>query len=169
MTTTGLEPTITYFVNEHSTIWQNWPNDWAVLWVLICMLHLIVCFYPVTYEFDSESTLYSCLNVKELLARSRRHICWTLSDCNGTRTDNHLVRKRTLNHLAKLAKWLSCAVSTYLYGAFDCMFLSCHVRVWEWIHTIQLNECQGTPCSKKAPYLMIKWLQRDSNPQPLSS
>ena len=32
------------------------------------------CFYHVTYEFESESTLYSCLNVKELLARSRRHI-----------------------------------------------------------------------------------------------
>ena len=29
-----------------------------------------------------------------------------LSDCNGTRTHNHLIRKRTLNHLAKLAKWL---------------------------------------------------------------
>ena len=27
------------------------------------------------------------------------------------------VRKRSLNHLAKLAKWLSCVVSTYLYGA----------------------------------------------------
>ena len=30
--------------------------------------------------------------------------------CNGTRTHNHLIRKRTLNHLAKLAclaKWLS--------------------------------------------------------------
>ena len=26
-----------------------------------------------------------------------------ISDCNGTRTHNHLVRKRTLNHLAKLA------------------------------------------------------------------
>ena len=27
-----------------------------------------------------------------------------LSDCNGTRTQNHLARKRTLNYLAKLAK-----------------------------------------------------------------
>ena len=36
--------------------------------------YLIVCFYHVTYEFESESTLYSCLNVKELLARNRRHI-----------------------------------------------------------------------------------------------
>ena len=168
MTATGLEPTTTYFVNEHSTIRPNWPNDWAVLWVLICTVHLIVCFYHVTYEFESESTLYSCLNVKELLARSRRPIS-RLSDCKGTRTHNHLVRKRTLNHLAKLAKWLSCAVSTYLYGAFDCMFLSCHVRVWQWIHTLQLPECQGTPCTKQAPYLKIKWLQQDSNPQPLNS
>ena len=111
--------------------------------------------------------LYSCLNVKELLARKRRHI-WRLSDCNGIRTHNHLVRKRTSNHLAKLSKWLNWVVSTYMQYAFDCMFLSCHVRVWEWIHTLQLPECQGTPCSKQAPYLKIKWLQRDSNPQSLS-
>ena len=37
-------------------------------------LPLTVCFYHVTYAFQSESTLYSCLNVKELLARSRREI-----------------------------------------------------------------------------------------------
>ena len=168
MTATGLEPTTTYLVRKHSTISPNWPNDWAVFLVLICTVHLIVCFYHVTYEFESESTLYSCLNVKELLARSRRHI-WTLSECNGTRTHNHLLRKRTLNHSPKLVKWLSFAVSTFLYGAFDYVFLSCHVPVWEWIHTLQLPECQGTPCSKQAPYLNIKWLQRDSNPQPLTS
>ena len=164
----GLEPTTTYFINEHSTIWPNWPNDWALLWGLICTVHLTVSFYHVTYEFESESTLYSFLNVKEFLARSRRHI-WRLSDCNGTRTHNHLLRKRKLNHLAQLAKWLSCVVSTYLYGAFDCMFLSCHVRFLEWIHTLQLPECQGTPCSKQASYVKIKWVQRDSNPQPPSS
>ena len=54
-----------------------------------------LCSYHVTYAFQSESTLYSCLNVKELLARNRRKI------------------------------------STYLYGAFDCMFLLCHVHVSE--------------------------------------
>ena len=32
-----------------------------------------------------------------------------------------------------------------------------------------LPECQGTPCSKQAPYLKFKRQQRDSNPQPLSS
>ena len=35
---------------------------------------LLVCSYHVTYAFQSESTLYSCLNVKELLARNRREI-----------------------------------------------------------------------------------------------
>ena len=69
---------------------------------------LSVCSYHVTYAFQSESTLYSCLNVKELLARSRREI-WNLSDCNWTRTHNHLVHKRTLNHIAKLAKLASLA------------------------------------------------------------
>ena len=70
--------------------------------------------------------------------------------CNWTRTHNYLVHKQTLNHLAKLAKCLSCVVSTCLYGAFDCMFLSCHKRVLEWIHTsVWLN---GWVC------LWTKWL-----------
>ena len=51
----------------------------------------------------------TCLNVKEFLARNRRYIL-SLSGCNENRIHNHIVRKRTLNHLAKLAslaKWLS--------------------------------------------------------------
>ena len=74
-----------------------------------------VCSRHVTNVFQSVSTLYSCLNVKEFLAQSRRKI-WRLSDCNWTRTQDHLVRKRTLNHLPQLTKWLSCVLSTYLYG-----------------------------------------------------
>ena len=60
----------------------------------------------------------------------------TRHSSNGTRIHNHLVRKRTINHLAKLAKWLSCVVSTNLYGSFDCMILSCQVRVSEWIYIL---------------------------------
>ena len=43
-----------------------------------------------------------------------RDIC-SLSGSNGTSTHNHLIRKRTLNHLAKLtslAKWLSVRLQT---------------------------------------------------------
>ena len=86
----------------------------------------------VTYVYQSEPTLYSSLNVKELLAWSRREI-WSFSDCKWTRTHDHLVYKGTLNRLDKLAKWLSCVVITYLCSAFGCMFLSCNVRVSEWI------------------------------------
>ena len=56
----------------------------------MCRVHLTVSYYHVTYEFESEFTLYS------------------------------------------------------------------------------LPECQGTPCSKQAPYLKFKWQQRDSNSHPLS-
>ena len=56
-----------------------------------------VCSCHTTYAFQSKSSLYSCLNVKELLAQSRREI-WRISDCNWTRTQNHLCLKRTLNH-----------------------------------------------------------------------
>ena len=45
-----------------------------------------------------------CLNIKELLVQSRRHI-WSLSDGNGIQTYNHLVRKQTLDHVAKLAQF----------------------------------------------------------------
>ena len=72
--------------------------------------------YHAMYSFQNESTLYICLNVKELLARNRHHI-WSLSDCNGTRTHNYLVPKQTLNHLAilangSLANWLSVHLQT---------------------------------------------------------
>ena len=41
----------------------------------------------------------ACLKIYNLLCK----LLVDLSDCNGTRTHNHLVYKRTLNHLAKLA------------------------------------------------------------------
>ena len=64
---------------------------------------MTVCSCHVIYALQSESTLYSCLNVKELLAQSRCKI-WSLSDCRWTWTHNHSVYKQTLNHFAK---WLS--------------------------------------------------------------
>ena len=65
------------------------------------------------------------LNIKELLAQSRREI-WILSDCSWTRTNNHLVRKGRLNYLAKVAKWLSCVVST----SKEFYDIEANYRVW---------------------------------------
>ena len=61
---------------------------------------------------------------QDLIGRNKNDT-WNLSDCNGIRTHKHLVLKETLYHLAKLTKWLSWIVSKYLYGASDCMSLSC--------------------------------------------
>ena len=97
---------------------------------LNCLVHLTECYYHVPDAFQIESTLYSCLNVKELLIW-HRHNTWSSSESNMSQTHNHSVFKQTLNHLAKLAKWLSCVVSTYLDGAFDyVIIMSCtHFRV----------------------------------------
>ena len=56
------------FNSRCSSWWSNDINTTEGLKLLT------VCSYHVTYAFQSESTLYSCLNVKELLARSRREI-----------------------------------------------------------------------------------------------
>ena len=85
--------------------------------IYVILLHTYVPL-PVLYVIIMSRTSFRvnphsivCLNVKELLARSRCHI-WSLSDSNEIRTHNHLVRKRTLNHLASLAKWLSVRLRT---------------------------------------------------------
>ena len=77
-----------------------------------CIWLYVIIMSRTSFRVNPHSIV--CLNVKELLAWSRRHI-WSLSDSNGIRTHTHLVRKRTLNHLTKPTKWLSSVVSTYLH------------------------------------------------------
>ena len=132
------------------------PSTHTTCIICIFLIQLTICSCHVMYAFQSESTLYTCLDVKELLARSRCKV-WSLSDCNWTGTQNHLTRQ-----IIELC-------SAFLYCAFDCMFLSCHVRLSEWILTLYLPECQGTPFSKKARSLRFKWLKLDWNPEPLTS
>ena len=111
-------------------------TEWlSLFWVHICRVNLTVCFCHVRYAFPSESTVSSCLNVKELVAARRRQI-WNLSECNWTQTQNHLVRQQTLKLFARLTKWLSSVLITYLHSPFDVLFWSCHVRIWKWIQTL---------------------------------
>ena len=86
--------------------WRDRKNSYHEKKILTIFRKLVtpiltVCSYHLTYALQSESTLYICLNVKELLPWNKRDIC-NLSDCNGTRIHNHLVPKQTLNRLAKL-------------------------------------------------------------------
>ena len=103
-----------------------------------------------------------CLNVKQLLVWSRLDI-WSLNGRNRIRTKNHLVSKRTLNHFAKLAKWLCCVLHLHACFYHVTYEFQSESRLYS------LPECQGTPCSKQAPFLKFKWRQPDSNPQRLSS
>ena len=77
---------------ENLSVWCIW----------LCVLNMSHTCFRVN--------LHSCsyLNVKELLAWNR---CYILSDSN-----NQLVCKQRLNYKAKVAKWLSYIVRTYLYG-----------------------------------------------------
>ena len=60
-------------------------NDWALLWVLICMVHLTVCSYHVTHSFQSESTLNGWVFVYELsgcgFESSRCHLNFRFYAC----------------------------------------------------------------------------------------
>ena len=72
---------------------------------LIFMVVIAGWYYHLVYAFESESTLYSCLNVKELLAENKRNV-WNLSDSKGIRNHIHLVSKRTLEYISIRCIWL---------------------------------------------------------------
>ena len=52
----------------------NYASEKSGLSLSLKFIKPTVCSCHVTYAFQSESTLYSCLNIKEVLARSRREI-----------------------------------------------------------------------------------------------
>ena len=82
-------------------------NEYIIVGSETCKFYVTDCMLLSSHirasEWIQTLQLPEC---QELLFQSRRKI-WSLSDCNWTqnhwtRTQNHLVRKRTLSHLAKL-------------------------------------------------------------------
>ena len=55
---------------------------------------------------------------------------------------------------------------TQKYSKGDKETVCTHFRVN--LHSVVAWMCEGAPCSKQTQYLSLKWLQRGSNPQPLS-
>ena len=66
-----------------------------------------------------------------LKTNSSRSLCWRVNNlvtATGLKLKQPLSSSTYTQHLGKLAKWLSCVVSTYVYDSFDYMFLSCNVK-----------------------------------------
>ena len=94
-----------WFVKTSTRVVKDGSPSNVIRIIHINVTPLTVCYCHVTYAFQGESILYSCLIVKELRAQNRSNI-WGLSGSNGTRTHNDLVRKRTLNHLRTYRLWV---------------------------------------------------------------
>ena len=75
------------------------------------------------------------------------------SDSNGIRIHNHLVCRRTPNHLAKLTKWLWVLIFTVHLTV--CYYVTYEFESEATLYS--LPEYQGTPCLKQASYLKFKW------------
>ena len=101
-------------MNHYQKSTLSWSIFYCVKILTWTKMLLTICSCHVTFAFQSESTLYSCPNVKELLARSKRKI-WSLSDCNYTRTHDHLVHKQTRNHLPKLDLAKLCLAKCWVF------------------------------------------------------
>ena len=93
-----------------------------------------------------------------------------------------------MHHTAKALKNFICmlTINSSMIILMSCRIIVAYGAIWGNILTTvcyyhvtyefqsestfnSLPECQGTPCSKQAPYLKFKRQQRDSNPKPLSS
>ena len=60
------------------------------MYIYILYIHIYINMYIYIYIYKIYKYIYN-------------YICINIYDCNWIRTHNHLVHKRTLNHLAKLA------------------------------------------------------------------
>ena len=94
--------------------------------------YLTVCSYNVGLMFQSEFILYSCMNVKELLAWNRHYI-WRFSDCNEIWTYNHLDCKQTLDHLVKFNQTILASLAKL---SVDVGWTK---RMWDWLPLNHLN------------------------------
>ena len=74
----------------------------------------------------------------------------------------HLVRKRALTHLAKLAKWMSCVVSNYLYSALSVCFYhdtyTFRVNLHSVVAWMPRNSLQISPQNTHSLIIFPVWL-----------
>ena len=97
----------------------KWPNSQTSQMIKLCCEYLYVrCIWLFVLIITRTCFRVNPHCIVAWMSRNsllETYNIWKLSVWNGTRTNNHLVCKQTLlDHLAKLAKWLSYVVSTYI-------------------------------------------------------
>ena len=118
--------------------------------LLNCQKHIFLtgCYHHVMYKFQSESTLYS------------------LPECQGTPCSKQAPYLEFKWQWSLEFKWqLTGLIFLYFTSLLNCqkhIFLTgCYHHVMYKFQSestfYSLPECQGTPCSKQAPYLEFKW------------
>ena len=136
------------FFADHKETTQKFPfwvtNFWNGALFQYCLHFQIYFFCYSWFNFGTFGAFFCTSSVRRgiWVASTKTKISWSflssfqagrnLSDCNWTRTHNHLIHKRTLNHLANLA-----------------FYLNDWAMLWK--------------------MYWMKWLQLDSNPEPLNS
>ena len=116
--------TSTFSLNYETSIRNFYSTYLVKISFCVCRVSIFVChmtrFFIETPVFSYFLTLICFLEVFFMFLMIQRLLkydflifshyfsyfiaCVCLSDCNGNRTHNHLVCKRTLNHLCKQAK-----------------------------------------------------------------
>ena len=122
-------------------------------------------------HIQSKSTLYNCLNVKELHGRSRCEI-WSLSDCNWTQTHKHLVllslervEREEITHM-----WRTWGTpQNFLLAFIDELWKTRKIRILKKLKIIAGDIIILHMCNKNHNHMRYQWLQLDSNSEPLSS
>ena len=73
------------------------------------------------YKFQSASTLDSLPECQG--TPCSKQVSYLMFNWQQWDSNLQPLSSQTFNHLAKLGEWLNCIVSTYLYGAYDCILL----------------------------------------------
>ena len=125
---------INYFVFKNISgrvIYLSWKNIWE--WkILDCMS--LSCHVRV-------STLYSCLNIKELLAQNR-HDIWSKNDCNGTQPHSLWKNVQPFSQTGQMIELWCEYVSVRCIWLYVIMMSRTHFRVY--------------------PHYIVSWMSRKS-------
>ena len=96
-----------YMVSSERHFWRSdhfWNSNNCTYFTLITMRSGTKCyriFFSIHFGKKVKARRNSIFFFSNTAFQLKQHIS-CLSDCSGTRTHNYIVRKRTLNHLAKL-------------------------------------------------------------------